>query len=247
MYNRTCYIIEENHKDLEILLAFISKVPYLTVAGTTTSFSEGFPYLITNSVDILFLNINDDSKDGLNAYDVLKTIPNLPKTIVTSQNEECAVEAFNVGIPVDFLLKPFDFTRFLVAVNRAINNVSVSATLQKRVQYHFFKVGRKYQRVSLDDVLYFEAFGIYTKVFSDLAKSPLIISENISHVAESLNKNTFIRVHKSYIINLNQITSFDGKHVYIDCFRVEIGGFYKIIHDALKKSFSSFEEVEIKY
>jgi DNA-binding LytR/AlgR family response regulator len=243
MYNRTCYIIEEDQRDLEILLSFISKVPYLTVAGTTTNFSEGFPYLITNSVDILFLNLGEDSGGGLNAYDVLKTIPNLPQTIVTSKKEEFAVHAFNVGIPVDFLLKPFDCNRFLIAVHRAISVNSISNQVLKKGQFYFFKVGRKYQRVDLDMVLYFEAFGIYTKIFSEVNKRPLIINENITSVMENLSRSTFVRVHKSYIVNIDHITSFDIKNVYIDTFPVPIGGAYKTKLDNIKKSISSFEEV----
>ncbi len=243
MLNKTCYIIEQNDEDLEILLSYIQKIPYLNVVGVAKDYSEGISFLLINKVDVLFMNVCDLC--GNEAFEILRNIRSLPPTIITSKELSCVVDIFNIDIPVDFLLKPFDFKRFMLSVNRAISG-GESSPFEKKTQKYFFKVGRKFERVNLDDVLYFQAYGVYSKVFKEVNKRPLIINETISNIENTLARSSFVRVQKSYIVNLDIVSSFDGKFIYIGNFPIPIGGAYKPqLESHLRTLIKNHDEVSI--
>lgn len=237
MLNKTCFIVEDNKEDLEILLSYIERTSFLKVMGIACNYTEAVKFLLTHDVDLLFSSIHLEAADGFNGFDILKTIPNAPKTIITSKFVESAVEAFNLGTPIDFLLKPYDFKRFLIALNRALSSSKTPSISETKDKHVFFKMGRKFQKFNITEILFLEAYGLYLKVYLDINKKPYVINETISSITEHLDKNVFVRIHKSYMVNIDKITSFDGNHIYIDSFPITIGASYKPKTDKILKQF----------
>lgn len=241
MSNKTCIIVEDNAEDLSVLLSYVEKVSFLKVKAIANNYSDAVKYLLEHQVDILYLDAQLLNSNNLTGFDILRTIPNAPNTIIMSDKSELAVEAFSVGKSCDFLLKPFSFDRFLLATNRALTvpNIIFQNNNEKFV---FFKMGRKFQKFNLNDILYLEAYGIYMKIYQELGKRPMIVNENITSIMAHLDSDTFIRIHKSYIININKLTSFSGNSLFIDTYALPIGISYKPKLDSYLKLFTNLEE-----
>lgn len=233
--------MEDNEEDKNLLLSFIEKTHFLKVVGIAKNYSEAVSYLLLHPVDILFLDIEISGGDGLNGLDLIKTLPVTPAVIITSNFEKFAVDSYSLGKTSDYLLKPFNFERYLLAVNRALacENSTFVTLKDKSV---FFKMGRKYQKFNLDEILYFEAYGIYLKVYTSISKKPFVINESLTGILELFDSSTFLRVHKSYVINIMKIDSFDANHIFIDGFPVPLGGAYKSKVDYLIKLLVNLDE-----
>lgn len=227
MKKKICYILEDNKQDRDFLIAYIEKTPFLSLAGTATNYATAVEYLLSNPVDILYLDIELSKENELNGLDLIRTIPKLPQIIIVSNHSEYAVDSYQLGKTTDFLLKPFNYDRFLIATNRAISGTSSNQTKNSNSSAVFFKVGRKYMRFDLNEVLYFQSFGIYVKVFTDISKNQEVINETISSIANYLDTNTFIRIHKLYVVNINKITGFDANNIFINGKPLPIGISYK--------------------
>lgn len=240
MKKKTCYVVEDNEKDRETLLSYIQKTSFLSLSGTSANYSDAVNFLLTNKVDILYLDVNLSGNDNLTGMDIVKTVPRLPTLIFVSNHSEYAIDSYNLGKSIDFLLKPFNYERFLIATNRAISTVP-PASGSNEGAFVFFKIGRKFQKVLLNEVLYFESFGIYVKVCSDLAKQPEVINETISSITKYLDNN-FIRIHKQYIVNINKITGFDSNNIFVNGKPLPIGISYKTKLESLFKVLMNFDE-----
>lgn len=241
MLKKTCFIVEDTEAEKDLLLSFIQRSNFITVAGTASNYSDAISFLIANPVDILFLDIQLAGDDGLSGIDIIKTLALPPAVIITSNFEQYAVDSYTLGKTSDYLLKPYDFDRFLIAVNRALASDSqIIAPLKGKTA--FFKMGRKYQRFNLDEILYMESYGIYLKVYTTLNKKPYVINESLIGALEHLDNNIFMRVHKSYIINVLKIDSFDANYIFIEGFPVPLGVSYKSKLDYLIKIFVNLDD-----
>lgn len=241
MKKKICYIVEDNKEDKDVLVSYIEKTSFLSLAGVATGYEEAVEFLYGNQVDILYLDIQLASKNNLNGIDLIKTVAKLPQLIIVSNHSEYAVDSYNLGKTVDYLLKPYDYERFLIATNRAVSN-TVSPSPSFMESSVFFKVGRSFQKINLNEVLYFESFGIYVKVITDYTKRPEVVNETISSVLKYLNATNFIRIHKLYIININKITGFDANHIFIDGKPLPIGISYKTKLENLLKLLMNLDD-----
>jgi DNA-binding LytR/AlgR family response regulator len=172
----------------------------------------------------------------ISGFDLLKTMMNPPRIIVTSAHQEFALEGYELNIS-DYLLKPFSLERFMKAINKAINvKKSIEPIpIKEPAKFSFFLKGdKKMHQVHTEDILYIEAFGNYTKVYFE---NEMIVShEKISSFEELLPVENFLRIHKSFIIATNKIKLIEGNRISIGEHRVPIGQTYKI---ALKKLFKN--------
>lgn len=242
MKKKICYIVEDNKEDRDVLVSYIEKTSFLNLAGVATGYEEAVEFLFGNQVDILYLDIELASKNNLNGIDLIKTVAKLPQLIIVSNHSEYAVDSYNLGKTVDYLLKPYNYERFLIATNRAVSNTSITAAPSSMDTSVFFKVGRSFQKINLTEVLYFESFGIYVKVITDYTKRPEVVNETISSVLKYLNTTNFIRIHKLYIININKITGFDANHIFIDGKPLPIGISYKAKLENLLKLLTNLDD-----
>jgi len=208
-----CLVLDDEPLALEVLEHYISKVFFLNLVRKCQHSIEAMQVLEENNIDLLFLDINMPDINGLQ---FLKSIKSRPLVIFTTGYREYALEGYNLDI-VDFLLKPFDFERFLKSVNKANNLISKTARIpaiqQKAPQYIFVKADYKLVKINVDDILYVEGLKDYIKIFT---RQRLILTlMSMTAIEEKLPAEGFFRLHRSYIISLGKIDSISRHRVII--------------------------------
>ncbi len=219
-------IIDDEPLAHEIIEEFCSMLSHLQLEKNCYNAMEAMQYLNENSVDFMFLDINMPKLKGL---DFLRTLTKPPKTIITTAYKEHAIEGFELNV-VDYILKPFSFDRLVKAVNK-VSEAQVTKTIVKEVSNEvttkrfFVKGDKKHHQIDLNDLLYIEAYGNYTKLF---LKDEMIVShEKISHYETMLTDGDFLRVHKSFIVAINKIKFIEGNRILINEHKIPIGQTYK--------------------
>lgn len=224
MKSINCLIIEDSQSSVDLLNSYLKKIPFCNVVGICNNYFDGVQMLIPKKkIDLLILDVDlgDNSPSGL---DLLRTVPYLPATIITTSHTDYAVDSYTIGKAADYLLKPYVFDRFLLAVNRALGlQINYEALIYK--EYIFLKKGRKFQSFDYKDILYFEAYGIYVKVIT--VRGVETVNETITPLAEKLDPTLFIRVHKSFIVNIQKIIGFEHSYLFIPGGKVPIGISYR--------------------
>ncbi|SFS69817.1 LytR/AlgR family response regulator transcription factor [Lutibacter maritimus] len=220
-------IIDDEPLAHEIIEEFCNLLPHLHLKRNCYNAMEAMQFLNENSVDFMFLDINMPKLKGL---DFLRTLTNPPKTIITTAYKEHALEGYELNV-VDYLLKPFSFDRLVKAVNK-VSEYQETKTIIKEVSNEdsavrfFIKGDKKHHQIDLDDLLYIEAYGNYTKLF--LNDEMIVSHEKISHYESILPEERFIRVHKSFIVALDKIKFIEGNRILINAHKIPIGQTYKI-------------------
>ncbi len=204
-----CLVVDNDPEALEILENFMIKIPFLNLLRKCEKAIEAMEIIEKEKVDLLFLEINLSEISG---FQLLQSIKASPVVIFTTACKEYAVNGYEYNT-VDFLLKPFNFERFLKAVNKANNLIS------KTVNHHsinprqtrniFVKSNYKLMKINVDDILFVEGLKDYIKIFT---KQKLVLTlMSMSAIEIKLPADEFIRIHRSYIISLNKI-DFISRH-----------------------------------
>jgi DNA-binding LytR/AlgR family response regulator len=218
-------IIDDEPIAHDIIKGYCDLVPNMQLIKNCYDALEAFEFLNTNEVDLIFLDLN---MPVLKGFDFLKTLQNLPKVIVTTAYQEFALEGYEYTIS-DYLLKPFGFERFLKAINKAFSSVnqkvipSENSIISNRI---FVQSNKKHFQVELENILYIEATGNYTKIITTI--ETITIREKISVFLEQLPKNDFMQVHKSFAVAIKHIKSLEGNRIKISDFTIPIGKLYKM-------------------
>ncbi|UTD14476.1 response regulator transcription factor [Tenacibaculum mesophilum] len=220
-------IIDDEPLAHEIITEFCSMLPHVQLVKSCYNAMEAMQFLNEHTVDFMFLDINMPKLKGL---DFLKTLSNPPKTIITTAYKEYALEGFELNV-VDYLLKPFSFDRLVKAVNKVSDTLPIKTINKESIQTSqintriFIKGDKKHHQVDLNDLLFIEAYGNYTKLF--LIDEMIVSHEKISHYETILNENNFLRVHKSFIVAVDKIKFIEGNRIIIHEHKVPIGQTYK--------------------
>ena len=216
MTTRTCIIVEDQPPAQRILKTFIEDVKSLELVGTFGEPTAVLDFLKSNQVDLMFLDIHLPKISGI---DLLKIIPNSPHVILTTAFSDYALESYELNV-VDYLLKPFSFQRFVQAVAKVpfANNTPGQAAegepsegLKNEV---FIKTGYDYTKIVISEIEYIKSDADYTEIVTGGKKR--ISSEPLRHWEELLDQNSFIRIHKSYIVNTSKILKVSGNRVYLE-------------------------------
>lgn len=220
-------IIDDEPLAHEIIEEFCCMLPHLQLEKNCYNAMEAMQYLNENTVDFMFLDINMPKLKGL---DFLKTLSKPPKTIVTTAYREYALEGFELNV-VDYLLKPFSFDRLIKAINKLtveqdLKTIDTKAFDKSRLDERIFIKGDKKQhQINLNELLYIEAYGNYTKLF--LKGDMVLCHEKISHFESVLKSDHFLRVHKSFIVAVNKIKYIEGNRIIMNDHKIPIGQTYK--------------------
>ncbi|WP_075344517.1 LytR/AlgR family response regulator transcription factor [Tenacibaculum agarivorans] len=219
-----CLIADDEPIARQILENYCKDIPYLELISSCKNAFEVMEELQKHEIDILFLDINMPKLSGIS---LLKTLTNPPNVIITSAYSEYAIEGFELAV-VDYLLKPFSIERFLQAVMKVKNkysNTVVEIKKEKKTPTSIFvKSDKKIVKINFDSINYIEAYGNYVKIFSE---SMILTQQTLSDFLEKLPEN-FIRIHKSYAINLDELKSIEGNLVMIsENEKLPIGKSYK--------------------
>ena len=220
-------IIDDEPLAHEIIEEFCSMLPHVQLENNCYNAMEAMQFLNENKIDFMFLDINMPKLRGL---DFLKTLTNPPKTIITTAYKEHALEGFELNV-VDYILKPFSFDRLVKAVNK-VSETQTTKTIIKEVSSStdsstrfFVKGDKKHHQIDLNDLLYIEAYGNYTKLY--LNDEMIVSHEKISHYEDLLNASNFLRVHKSFIVAIDKIKFIEGNRILINDHKIPIGQTYK--------------------
>ena len=219
----TYLIIDDEYIAHDIIKGYCDLLPNMQLMKSCYDGLEAFEYLNENEVDLIFLDLNMPKLKG---FEFLKTLKSPPKVIVTTAYQEFAIEGYELNVS-DYLLKPFGFDRFLKAINKTFSSPtsqvsSQKSDLSKRI---FLKSNKKYTQVEIDTVLFIEASGNYTKVFT--TAETITIREKISTVLELLPKEGFLQVHKSFAVAPKHINSIEGNRIFIADHIVPVGSLYR--------------------
>jgi DNA-binding LytR/AlgR family response regulator len=222
----TCLIVDDEPLARKLISSHISKMENLSLAGECADAIEAGNVLRNKKVDLIFLDIQMPEISGLQFVSTLK---NPPAVIFTTAFREFAPEAFDLDV-IDYLLKPISFERFMKAVNKFFDRqgggsndiVPQSAVAESFI---YIKAERKTHKVMLDEIVFIESLDDYVKVH--LAGEVLITRENISSFEQKLTSNRFVRIHRSYIINVRRISAIVSEGIEIGKTKLPFGRAYK--------------------
>ena len=213
-------IVEDEECCVDILKEYLTRLPFISSADVCQTAGAAFDHLSQNTYDMVFL---DMGLPDLSGTELIKALPTHPAIIVTTAHPNYAVDCYDLNI-IDYLLKPYTYQRFLKAVGRTLN-VQFTTNGMTEPKSIFIKVSRSMHRFTYSEINYVEASGIYSKVFHN--QRVTLVNETISSLEARLPSQQFMRVHKSYIVNLDSISSYGHTNLVIHGSRVPMGASYR--------------------
>jgi DNA-binding LytR/AlgR family response regulator len=212
-----CLIVDDEPIAQQILEKYILQIEALHLIGKCSNAFEALNVLHQTQIDILFLDIKMPSLSGL---DMLKTLQHKPKVILTTAFSEFGVESYDYGI-TDYLLKPIPFERFLKAVNKIVMPKNTGFTKEQAEEkpsseptFIFFKADKKIHKYYFADILFIEGSGNYVKIHSQNDK-PLMVLDKLTEMQDKLPLKQFLRIHKSFIVNIAHVEKIEGNMLTI--------------------------------
>ncbi|WP_420551702.1 LytR/AlgR family response regulator transcription factor [Tenacibaculum aiptasiae] len=222
-----CLVVDDEPLAIKLLEKHISKIDALEIVATCNNAIKAFEILNTQEVDLLFLDIKMPNLTGI---DFLKTLKNPPKTIFTTAYRDYAIESYDLGV-IDYLLKPITFERFFKAVDRYLGDQKKqSQSIQHKGKdtddFMLVKSGNKHHKVVINDILFIESLKDYIKIHT-VDNKRIVSKYRISEIEQELKEENFLRVHRSYIININKISAFTVNDIEVNSTEIPIGASYK--------------------
>ncbi len=226
MQQYNCIIVEDEPLAAEVLQDYIMQVPFLQLKGICADAIYAMEILQTEKIDLIFLDIHLPKLKGI---DFLKTLKLPPHIIIVSAYHEYALQGYEYNV-IDYLLKPVEFSRFLMAVNKLKQPGVIETNMRPASQtgerpYLFFNVSKKKVKIFLDEVLYIESLKEYIRIFT---KTKSILTKfQLGQIEELLAKNNFLRVHRSFIVAKDKIEAFSATDIEINGKQIPVGRSYK--------------------
>ena len=224
-----CAIIDDEPLAREGLSNYVREVDFLQLAGTCENPLELIKLMDGHQVDLIFLDIQMPKMNGI---DFIKIMPKPPLVVITTAYPSYALEGFQLNV-LDYLLKPITFDRFFKSANKArdyqrliANSASIDTQKNEPVtDYFFIKCGNKYEKIFFEDILYVEGMQNYVSIYTTKGKYITLI--NLKNLELNFNRESFIRVHKSYIVSTDKIEGIEGNEIFIQTHKIPIGRNYR--------------------
>jgi DNA-binding LytR/AlgR family response regulator len=206
-----------------MLQEMLKKINSIEVTGMFSSATDAMNYIQHNPVDILFLDIE---MPGMTGTELLRILPEKPLTILVSGKKEYALEAFELNV-VDFLVKPISLSRVILAVEKAIELLKMKDVQLKYVEKnHFFiRDNKAIRKVLISDILWVESKGDYVKIIT--SSSSYIIHSTLKNIEEALSAQSFIRIHRGYLISIEKLEYIEEGTAYIQGTPLPVSETYK--------------------
>lgn len=228
-----CIAVDDEPLALGLIVSFIEQTPFLKLAGSFSSGIKALEILNEQRIDLIFLDIQMPDLTGIQLARILdaKPVAYKPRVIFTTAFNNYAIEGYKVDA-LDYLLKPFDYEEFLKAANKALSyaeKLSLVPDVSPAGQdgYLFLKVEYQLVRVAVKDILYIEGLKDYVKVYLDQVERPILTLTSLKILEQKLSPVKFMRVHRSYIVQLEKITSVSRNALNIGELSITIGEQYK--------------------
>jgi len=223
MRKMRCIIVDDEPVARKILQEFVEQVPFLELAAKFENALKAEDFLQTNRADIMFLDIEMPKLSGLQ---YLKSSVVQPLVIFTTAFPQYALEGYELNI-IDYLLKPFAFSRFLKAVQKAkeyaeMKNVPAQAAIES---YIFVRSEKRIEKIELADILYIESLGNYVNICTEHKK--IIAYLTLKGIENQLPPAEFIKIHQSFLVSLGRIQAIDGNMVILKSKELPISRNYR--------------------
>tara|TARA_R100001377_G_C3191475_1_gene110793 strand:+ start:1325 stop:2041 length:717 start_codon:yes stop_codon:yes gene_type:complete len=223
--NIACLIVDDEAMARDIISSHLSKIEAINVIASCSHAMEAFQVISNHKIDLVFLDINMPDISGIS---FAKSINKNIKIIFTTAYRDYAVEGFELQA-VDYLLKPISFERLLKAVNTYFdvyaNKESDINLVTESYAFMFVRSDRRMIKVDFNTIIYIESFSDYIKIH--LANETIVTRETITSIEAKLPNEQFLRIHRSFIIAIDKITSFTNEHVVIHDKALTISRSYK--------------------
>ncbi len=220
-----CIIVDDEPIAIEGIRLLLNKIPFLELLNTFLSAEEATAFLREEHVDLVFSDIN---MPGLNGVEWLRNLEIKPLVIFTTAHANYAIEGFELNA-TDYLLKPVSFERFYKAVLKAQEYLELKqqAAVPEGGDYIFIRCSGRYEKILLEDIIYIEGLKDYVKIIVQSSKQPHVTAMNVRTIAEKLPSQLFIRIHRSYLVNVKKIKSVDKDSLYVENAVLPLGDTYK--------------------
>lgn len=222
-----CIAIDDEPLALQVIETYCDKIPFLSLKRTFTNTDEAREYIQRNKVDLLFLDIQMPDINGVQFF---KNLSVKPLLIFTTAYKDYAVEGFSVDA-IDYLLKPFEFDRFLKACYKAKEYAAFLNSQEMELNSIFVKVNYEIVKINLKDIELIEALDDYVKIH--MKPSSVLTLMTLKSVLEKLPPQDFIRVHRSFIVPVNRIEKFSKSKIILQDREIPIGSSYSNVYDQL--------------
>lgn len=228
-----CIALDDEPLALQVIVQYCSKISYLQLDKVFTNPDEAKDYLKHNKVDLLFLDIQMPDINGVQFY---KSLTTKTPVIFTTAFKDYAVDGFNVDA-VDYLLKPFEYDRFLKAIYKAKEYIEFLASQDLQMSSIYVKVNYEMMKINLKDIDLIEALDDYIKIH--IKPYPVLTLMTLKGVLEKLPENLFVRIHRSYIIPLHKVEKFSKNKVQVAGKEIPIGSSYADVYERLLSASNS--------
>lgn len=229
----TVIAIDDEPLALQLVTGYIEKTPGLKLIGKFDNPIDASEFLSDTTVDLIFIDIQMPDLSGI---EFTRLMEKGPKVIFTTAYEKYALEGYKLDI-VDYLLKPFSFEEFLIAVHKVQKLIQLEQKVPVKVdannEFLFLKSDYKIKRINFNDILYIEGLKDYVKVFTQNAPKPVLSLTSLKLLESKLPDKKFMRVHRSFIVNLEKIDTIERS-------RIVFGKEYIPVSDQYKEKFKEF-------
>ena len=230
-----CIAIDDEPFALQLLKDYISQVPYLELVALCEDVFEANKVLQQQEIDLVFTDIQMPRLTGLQ---FIQSLTERPMFILITAYEKFALEGFNLNV-VDYLLKPVELSRFLLACNKAWELYQLKKAAkhspETKPAYFFVNVEYRQVKVMFNDITWIEGLKDYIRINLRAPAKPLLVRMSMKGVEEELPSSQFIRIHKSYIVSIDSLTAVRKSSVFIDQLELPVGETYQGVIEQLTK------------
>ncbi len=223
-------IVDDEEPARDLLVNYVNKIEALEVVAALNNVLDAKKMINNNKIDILLSDIQMDDLTGL---DLVKSLKHPPVTIFTTAYSEYALEGYELDI-IDYLVKPISFQRFCKAIDKAIELIqyfqipenqpneekNINVIPKQANDYFFVKTNRKLVKINHVDILFIQSYGEYVKLYTN--DDVILALQTTNFMEDLLPPKDFVRIHRSYIVNINQITEIEGNQVIIEQHKLPI-------------------------
>ena len=218
-----CIIVDDDKMSQKAMEHLVSQVPFLNLVGTYSNATEAMGALNKSNVDLMLLDVEMPVMNGL---EFMKSLQKPPMTILATSKKEYALEAFECNV-IDYLVKPIAVNRFFTAIEKSNDihkNASKNITFSNH-EFLFAKVNGVLTKICMKDILWIEALGDYIVI--NTSEKKYTIHSTLKSIENKLSSDKYIRVHRSYIVSIDNINSIDDNTILINKHLIPVGLVYK--------------------